>query len=158
MTSPLYQEGVAKKFMGFGSKVGFCPYTWPYPPFLAIAPWPFLGSVAGASTARSLLIHKEVYQILMKCRQKLLKRGPARQLLLEPKHGANRARTSASSLNFFDRPNIRDGFSCRPYRGSVRTFHQDPSIPRSHLHLQARVLFGQPDSPLAAHLLTCRCL
>jgi hypothetical protein len=27
MTSPWYQEGVAKEFAGFGSKVGFCPYT-----------------------------------------------------------------------------------------------------------------------------------
>jgi hypothetical protein len=50
--------------MGFGSKVGFCPYTWPYPPFLALAPWLFLGSVAGRLKSPSLLIQNEGYRNL----------------------------------------------------------------------------------------------
>jgi len=71
--------------MGFGSKVGFCPYTWPYPPFLAIAPWPFLRLgcwtaiiAATLDTQRSIPNFGEIGQKLCDC-------GPARRLLLEPK-------------------------------------------------------------------------
>jgi len=39
--------------------VGFAPYR-PYPLFRRLAPWPF-GSVAGALTARSLLILFKAY-------------------------------------------------------------------------------------------------
>src|SRR6267143_1133658 len=42
---------------------GFLPRSRPYPFFRRLAPWPFLGSVAGRPKSPSLLIHTEAYHI-----------------------------------------------------------------------------------------------
>src|SRR5580700_5231911 len=51
---PPVKRRCLRKLWG-GTKVGFAPYR-PYPFFQRLAPWLFCGSVAGALTARPLLI------------------------------------------------------------------------------------------------------
>jgi hypothetical protein len=65
MTSPLYQEGAARKFIGIGLTVGFCPVQGRIRHFWRWHRGVFSRSVAGRLKSSPLLIRLLAYHKLL---------------------------------------------------------------------------------------------